>query len=346
MKPVHSMLLPLERLEGLLGKKMGFISMKTRDRSSWYRWIPFAPMRQICYQQIKHFEMAWNVLVDKRAEVFLVYEFIGQYAPALLLALAIRRKPAFLFMHGIQQLSGESSMHAVGLYLTRLYISLCGGFAVHLELTDSILPERKRMKSSRSLMIPLPHQLADCTQLQRRARTSGGSVKIGVVGMHREGKPAREIINIILKFAESCPVPVKVIFGTPFWQKEDWVNKLEVEVRDTGTVEQYEALLRELDITVCGFDREKYYFRPSGVIGDALMNGCSVVCPDFPVFRAQIETPVRVGRAYSSLEGLGEALKQAISDLEKIPSSRFDEWRRHRRIEKWVDVFSNALDSK
>ena len=161
--------------------------------------------------------------------------------------------------------------------------------------------------------------------------------------MLREGKKTKELIDYLAGFDNFGGRPVEILFGTPFWQKKEWVDTLDVDVRDTSTTEQYEALLQELDIFVCGFDKSDYYFRPSGVIGDALMNGCYVVCPDFPVFRAQIETPVRVGRAYACFEDLDDVIRLACDDIASGVATRFAQWREYRKVRNFADRFGRAL---
>jgi hypothetical protein len=91
--------------------------------------------------------------------------------------------------------------------------------------------------------------------------------------------------------------------------------------------------------------RAEYYFRPSGAIVDAGMNGCYVLCPDYPVFRAQISEPVSIGATFSGLDQLPVLLKQAMERLETAPPD-WQAWRDAHRIEVIAERFRSFMKER
>jgi hypothetical protein len=103
------------------------------------------------------------------------------------------------------------------------------------------------------------------------------------------------------------------------------------EIMDTTTDAQYGACLSSLDIIVMDFTKEHYYFRPSGAVIDAAMNRCFVLCPDFPVLRAQIGQPVPVGATFRVLEESLIVLARVMQELERAPVD-METWRLHHGV--------------
>jgi hypothetical protein len=99
---------------------------------------------------------------------------------------------------------------------------------------------------------------------------------------------------------------------------EELINLLTaegVEFCYTSSSAEYINFLKSLSIGVVLAKKERYYFRNSGTIADMAASGVVVICPDFPVFRSQIENPVTIGALYSSELDVDKAILKVLSDL-------------------------------
>jgi|GEM_PF-4578397 len=346
MNPVHTTLEPMKKLANLLGIEIGFISEVTPDRSCWYGWIPSRQAKQFIYQQIKHCEMAWRVITNNQAGAYLVYEFKTAYSLPLLAALLLRRRPSFLVMHGTQQLSTQTLLHRIGFWFTKWFVNHFNGCAVLFERGDDCLPEWQRFKAGKTIVMPLPHPLAECDgDLQRKSIEIANEkkIRIGVIGMLREEKGTQGLLNQLVLKLPHWDGKVELLLGTPFWQKQAWVDSLPITTLDTSHSFQYEAFFKEVDIAVFAYRQSDYYYRPSGVICDALMHGCYVVCPDFPIFRSQISNPVMLGVPYVDATNLLDAVESAFDELKRVRKADFDQWRNFRKIDHWAYKFRPFL---
>ena len=115
-----------------------------------------------------------------------------------------------------------------------------------------------------------------------------------------------------------------------------------IEVVDTSTPEQYRRFLLGTDIVVTSFERSSFYFRPSGIIHDALAAGCFVVAPTFPVFAAQVSAPARVGVTYETLDELHAAVGRAAAALEQ--GTDHARWRAGRNDAELLARLGEAID--
>ena len=142
-----------------------------------------------------------------------------------------------------------------------------------------------------------------------------------------------------------------MLFGSPRWQvPESLQEKLKargIVYRVTVTMEEYNAVVHSLHIVVAWFDRDAFYFRPSGIVHDAIAGGCYVLAPDFPVIAAQMSTPVRCGSACKSLDELPAELERAMDEVRHAADlqARFDAWRAYRSDERVLDSLCLAIDS-
>jgi hypothetical protein len=73
----------------------------------------------------------------------------------------------------------------------------------------------------------------------------------------------------------------------------------------------YEAALERCDVIVLNYQRERYFYRPSGVIADAVAHGAAVVTPDFPLMHRQLTHPAPVGSVFTDLDQLPDAIARA-----------------------------------
>ncbi len=123
------------------------------------------------------------------------------------------------------------------------------------------------------------------------------------------------------------------------------MDSIGAEIMDTTTDAQYSACLSSLDIIVMDFTKENYFCRPSGAVIDAAMNRCFVLCPDFPVLRAQISQPVPVGATFRVLEESSIVLARVMQELERAPVDS-ETWRLHHRAGNIASMMRGFLDQR
>ncbi len=339
------MLSPLLDLSSLTNIRFAFISERTPDRHSLYDWFPFRHGRQFLYQAIISFDMAVEVIKAHDPDVFLIFEHKAHYALLLYLALLWKRKPVLFFVHGLQQTCWRGAFYMYGLNLLKFLVRYHSFYPIHLELGDQSLNSRIRFKSNSSLLIPFPHPLAAQAPKWTPGRWQAKKFRIGVVGMLRKDKPTRKLMEALIQLHNYYPDSLDLVIGTPFWQKEARIDNIGVEVVDTSSESSYFAILESLHISINDFNRSDYFFRPSGVINDAGMSGCYVLCPKYPVFEAHISTPVTIGKTYQSYEELPELIFSAIDEL-RINVPDFTRWRSHRMVDSIAPIFKSFLDDK
>jgi hypothetical protein len=337
---VHASLAPLLRLPDFLHRRITFISERTPNRERWYRWLPHRLLRQFAFQQGHHLELAGTVWRAREAEIFFLFEHKAMYAWPLYLALLLKRRPCFFIVHGLQQLAVRSPLHRLGLALCRAWVRAGEFYPIHLELGDAALPPGRRFDPAKSLVIPHPHPRAEIA-LPPPQRT--GPLRVGVVGMLRRDKPVARLLELLLEGARVGEY--ELIVGTPFWQKESWLDALPVTLRDTHDDAAYDACLAEIDLLVADFRREDYEFRPSGVVIDAAMAGCFVLAPDYPVIRVEIERPVPIGAVYASVEEVPSLVRRHLAAARSSPPD-FARWRAHRRMEVIAPILAEFLRSR
>jgi hypothetical protein len=108
---------------------------------------------------------------------------------------------------------------------------------------------------------------------------------------------------------------------------------------NTTDYRDYLAALGSCEVVVLNYHADRYYYRSSGVIGDAVAQGAAVACPDFPVFRRQIIEPVTVGAVFRDPEDLMRAVHAAL-ELRRSQPENFVVWARARTPQQ----FSRRLD--
>ena len=302
--------------------------------------MPGRIVRQFAYQQIHHLEIAARIWREKDAELFFLFEHKPIYSWPIYLALLLKRCGCFFIVHGIQQKAGSSPVHWLGFAICRLWTRLGEFYAIHLELGDEALPASRRFDPAKTLVIPHPHPLAETA---RTAPVRTGPVRVGIVGMLRRDKPIAKLLELLLPGARRGDY--QLVVGTPFWQKESWLNSLPVVLRDTATDAAYSACLDEIDLLVADFLREDYEFRPSGVVIDAAMHDCAVLAPNYPVIREEIEQPVAVGAAFNDIGEVADLVTRHAPHLRE-DGPDFAAWRAHRSMAVIGPLFAEFLQKR
>jgi hypothetical protein len=336
----HTALAPLLELSERTGFRFGFIADPPPLKWKWYDLIPIRLVRQFCHLQTGHLRMAWAILRVPRPDVFFLFTINPIYSLPIYFTLLLRGRPAFFIVHGSQQTAARSLLHQTALQICRFAVRVAELYPVHLELGDAGMPAGVRFIPEKSLCIPHPHPLAEKPLPEKKRE---GPLRVGVVGILRGDKPIDEIFRLLAGMQDE--LGLRLVLGTPLWQKPDWADSLAIEIIDTMTEAQYFACLAGLDVLVVDFRRADYYFRPSGVIIDAAMCGVTIVCPDFPVLVAEITNPVAIGRTYSGLDEIPGLLRE-MKEVLRAASPDFVAWREPRRMEKIAPLFRRFLESR
>jgi hypothetical protein len=248
----------------------------------------------------------------------------------------LKRAPVFFFVHDIQQTSSRSRAHRLGFKLLQRLVARAAFWPIHLELGDSVLPEPMRFRKS----VVLPHPIP-AFPLATRTPFDAGRVKLGIVGMLRPDKPIAGVVAALERLVRTDG-RYELRIGTPFWQISKELADGAIDVVDTSTPEQYQRFLLGTDIIVTSFERSSFWFRPSGIINDALAAGCVVVAPNFPVFAAQVSAPARVGVTYETIDELHAAVARATAALAR--GTDHETWRMSRSDAALLARLNEAID--
>jgi len=331
---------PLLQLPKLLGARVGFVSQRARNR---FWWIPFRSVRQFVFVRATHLGMAINAWRQRDAELFLIFEHEAEHSLLLYLVLLFKRRPVFFFVHGMQQAAMNSARLRIALDLCRWWTGRGEFYPLFISLDDGGLPSNRRFEADKTLVIPHPHPLADGPEPYHLPRAPHERFRVGMIGWRRKDKPIRRLADVLRR--ARAKLDFDLVIGTPLATKPAWMDGIGAELMDTTTDAQYGTCLSSLDIIVMDFTKEHFYFRPSGAVVDAAMNRCFVLCPDFPVLRAQLSQPVPVGATFRVLEEAQVVLARVMQELETKPVDS-ETWRLHHRVENIAATMRGFLDQR
>ena len=344
MRSAHRNLDLFLSLGDRLGRGVVFISEETASRGKSYEWIPSRALRQIAFQLLTMWEMTREAWRSKRSDLVFVFEHKPWYAYPLYAVCLLRRQTVFFIVHGIQQTHGQSPFHRLGLQVLRTIEKHCDVWPIHLEISDREVQGVPRFTKSIVVPLPLPRE----APIERARIRPGGPLRIGILGILRADKPVEPLLDILQACAKAHP-DVQLAFGSPKWQVPERLQQAlagwGIEYADTDTPEQYNVFVHSLDIVVAWFERDSFYFRPSGILNDAIAGGCFVVAPDYPVLSVQMGVPACCGEPCSSLAELPQALERAIDQVLHAGdlASRFDAWRAWRADERVMQTLCTGI---
>jgi hypothetical protein len=321
MNPVHSNFGILLDIEKVLNKNIVYISDLTPDRSKWFKWVPSRLFRLVCYQSCTSLDMTRVLLKSRRAEAIFIFEHKPQYSLLLYLTCIFKNVPVFFIVHGIQQAQKKSIFHCCGGELLRLLVHRFKFWPIHIELSDRGVPGIRQFSRS----IVMPHPLARESVFTSEKKKKRVVTSIGIVGMLRSDKPVMPIIKIALEYVKRHE-NVTLYVGTPFWQElPEELKRKEINLVDTTSKEQYFSFLKSLDVVIADFEFDSFFFRPSGIINDAISCKCFVIAPAYPVFEAQLNNPTKVGVTFKTLECLEQSIDKAL-DYIRTHNIDYDAW--------------------
>ena len=182
---------------------------------------------------------------------------------------------------------------------------------------------------------PTPEPAAIAASTRPPPRRGG----IGVIGDLRREKNAEHVVESLIQARDRGQIGARIVLGCPDDAILDRWRAAGIDAINTAAYPDYLAALASCEAVVLNYQAARYYYRSSGVIGDAVALGTAVVCPDFPVFRKQISEPVTVGAVFRDPDDLLRAVNAAL-DLRRSKPENFAIWRRARSPQE----FSRRLD--
>ncbi|BAU66964.1 hypothetical protein STA3757_43700 [Stanieria sp. NIES-3757] len=316
---------------------LGFLSIET-PLPLWLKKITEAiPVYAVglhLRREYRHFAMGMRALKLKKCDALLIFEAYNQHLLLLLPLLVLTGKKVFIMLHGNQQFAIHSKPKYLGLLYLQLYLKLFKHFKVILlELNDDILPTKVQLPSASKIVIPHPLRNDVFPRFKPGERlTENTPIKIGIVGMIRADKPVGKLLEKLQEYLQHHS-ECELIIGTPFGQKPAYLNEINAQLYDTTKEQDYLQLLQQIDILVIHYDRNRYYYRTSGVISDAASCGCYIIASDYPLIKQQINYPVTIGSTFNDFEQLENLIDNAIVHIKTHGQDRHWLWREKRSAE-------------
>lgn len=338
MDLMHNCLKDLLLLNQYSLERIGFLSLETPIPSWLIKLTQAIPSYSLGLQirrEYRHIAMGVRAFKLKDIDSIFVFELYNQHLLFLLPLLVLTGKKVFLTLHGNQQFAMTSKIKYLGFLYLKIYLKVFKKFKIiNLEVDDDVLPEKFRLPDSSKYIIPFPIISEIEPKLKPGERLSDNAkIKIGVVGMIRADKPVAQIIEKLQEYITSSQSNCELVIGTPFGQKPDYLDKIEATLYDTTKEKDYLKVLTEIDILVIHYEKDRYYYRASGVISDAASCGCYIIASDYPMIKNQVSYPVTIGATFSSFEEIGKLIDEAIIHLHSKGQDNHWFWREKRTAE-------------
>ena len=290
------------------------------------------------YQLANPFCLAKELGKRRNNGVIFVREFMT--IPLLLAAHVLwpyRKNTLFVMVHNIQM----AHLRLRDRIALKILFKLKYRF-VSLESSAGISELGIANKDAQVLNLPLAHYAAvklKEVDSNRRRRTT-----VGIVGRLRPEKDIELLFNAIDDVLRSGRVDVDILIGCNNEEILKEGARRGFRTVDTASPENYDEALRLSDIVVVNYNTDRYRYRTSGVIADAIFRGTYVVCPDYPVFKAQVSVPCAVGTTFKCLEELPSAIEMAVNLVQDGQDS-FKEYIRYRQPEHLAEKIDAWIES-
>ena len=115
---------------------------------------------------------------------------------------------------------------------------------------------------------------------------------------------------------------------TTLFERIDSVEKVK-----TDKYEEYLAFMQSVDILIVFADKQKYFYRHSGTVMEAIANGVIPIVPNYPILASQVNIPLPVGLTYESLEELYQLVNEALSMAESFRTNRLSYFEKRQKVE-------------
>lgn len=195
------------------------------------------------------------------------------------------------------------------------------------------------LTTGKTPVLTIPHPM-DLVPAKNAPKPDLAEPIVGVVGVMRSEKGADTILEALSQLREEGKLKMHLVLGCPeadvraHWQERGF------EVIDTTTHEAYLSVLDRCDVVVLNYERERYFYRVSGVLADALSRRTPVASPDYPVMHYQLTEPAKVGSVFTQIEELPDAIHEALA----LSGPDFDEALELHNSKRDVTALTRLLD--
>lgn len=340
----HNTLKEFLRLSTVAQRSILYLSI--RGISPQMDWVPNL-FRRAARREIKHLWMGWKAVSSRDHEDVFIFELYLQHIFLMMPLLSLSKGHVYLSLHWNQQLAMSSPLKYVGLLYLKLYLKMFPKFkAVLFEEDDQVLEERYRLPATAKCVIPMPVR-TDLTPTLAMGERFGSDHRIcfGISGFPRDGKGQLKdwIEHLDTLIATHFP-DSQLRVGIPLFLSAAPKLPDRVELVDTTLDPAYVEFLSQMDILITYYERDKYFYRTSGVMNDAVCSGCYVVAPDYPILAHQISWPAAVGATYEDMDGLVPAISTCVHALREQGQDPHWQWRQQRTAESIAPRLFGSLD--
>lgn len=303
----HQSYLPLKEAIESIGPSHVFVPIPT----IWPPRLMGFPAKlkrvwEMFFSILTHIRLVSRLWKFRFAELIIVREFLN--IPLLLvwpILYPLHKRIVFLVNHNIQYANTKRSER----FALRL-LTGAGARLLCLELPAGLAEIGLKGAAEKSLILPFP--LGSGTFPAHAPTLSGRPSRVGVIGNFRPEKNVDPLLESLVAAVQRGQVNVEVVLGCPdLAYRKIWESR-GVTVIDTTDYADYEAAMNTCEVIVLNYEKASYYFRHSGVIADAVSRGVSVVCPNFPLLRHQVESPFPVGTTFDHIDELPLRLGEAL----------------------------------
>ncbi|MBT8191902.1 MAG: hypothetical protein KJP22_00730 [Acidimicrobiia bacterium] len=288
-----------------------------------------------------HLKGALGILRARRSDAIILTKFKTPLLPLLMLLTFPWAKRVFLVVHHTIQ---QAVMKPWSRPLLRVAARLGYGLLVFESAEE--LPDEVAWSvgSMRMIVIPEPGPHSTWWKTGSSVSTMPRRVTVGVLGERRAEKCSDELIRELKRVQAEGEVDLDILVAAR--NLDHYPQSLLAGVRtlETPDMSSYCAALRSCDVVAINHEESRYRHRTSGVLTDAVVFGCFVVAPDYPLFRRQLAYPARVGETFSNLSSLGDALA-GVLELRALGTDPFSEHRRRRLPATLAAEFDSQLES-
>lgn len=164
---------------------------------------------------------------------------------------------------------------------------------------------------------------------------------VGVVGNYRAEKSANEILDRLIQVKKTGIIgQFDLLIGSTRLENYSKYAPDCILVNTSSDI-QYANVLSRCDAVLIPYDPISYRMRVSGVVIDAVGFGCSIVASGVSTLKKQISEPVSVGYSFDSVDGLAEAIRQALELRAKLGwTDRLEEYYAGRGVLYYQKTFS------
>ena len=284
----------------------------------------------------QHFLLVLSLVVNSRKwDLIIVREFNSEPLICFIwIAWPLRKKICFINNHNLQKaLTGKLQRFAfVLLCKMKFRIAFLEGLDGLEKLNVSITPEQ--FLYIPQIVIPV-QRFNEPTEKHKK--------RVGIVGAYRPEKGIVKLIPYLIAIQEKGNVDI-MIGTTDCVALKDHMKSSEsaIDIIDTSSSDGYAEALLSCDVVLFNYIRDEYYCRASGVMIDAIECGANVVCPNYPVFRRQVLSPVPVGYLFDNESEIVETVLSALADRDTLYSNiqAYSSFRNPQAIAKYIDDFA------